>query len=169
MSWFENLLQSPASLYQGLIDLSEKFTYLCGRDYSFIFPQFYIFIGNFINKIQTFLGCDGDLLGWLSGHDWHTRTSLGGLDSFFRLLSCLALFIGMYALLQDWLDIEPIFLEVDSFSLQIVIHNFLLLANYLGLARDFLEKNLHHVHLTQCKRVHLVVQLLGLGIVLRRF
>ena len=71
------------------------------------------------------------------------------------MLACLVLLVGVHALLEDGVDVELLPLEVDSLALEVLIDNLLLLPDDLGLARDLLQKHLHHVHLAQSQVVHL--------------
>lgn len=81
-------------------------------------------------------------------------------------LDGLALLIGLNALLKHLHDVKSLFFKENSLSLEVLIDNFLLLSNDFRLAGNLLQKNLHHIHLAESKRVHLAVHFLALNLVL---
>jgi len=52
-------------------------------------------------------------------------------------------------------------LKVNPLALEVVVDDFLLLADHLGLAGDFLQQDLHHVHLAEAQVLHLGDSLLS--------
>ena len=58
------------------------------------------------------------------------------------------------ALANDLHQIEVGVLQEDPLALEVVIDDLLLLADDLGAARDLLQQDLHHVHLTDGQAVH---------------
>lgn len=61
-----------------------------------------------------------------------------------------------HTVLQNFHDVEVLILEVNPFSLQVSVNDFLLLLNWLVLAFNLLEQYLHEVDLTKSELTHFI-------------
>ena len=85
-----------------------------------------------------------------------------------RLLLLLSLLRDLETLAEDRHEIKAIPFQVDALPLQVVIDGLLLLADDFAASGDFLQQDLHHVHLTDGETLHFGHGFLHLEFVLGR-